>query len=435
MLQRFGEGSVARGRARKTGGWPSAHASLASSVRRRRPGFAVFAASSRRFFGDGREVAPLQPSPAMRSEPSTIPTPRPQDSERAYFGDLAGVPRFDPDVELELARAVVRTRRAYWTILLSTQHLARVLDVVAVRGKDETVLALGSQPYASVDVEALAAAIDRAGDEHAVSDALVALAADIDAAWHCEAERAKRAYLAARNRFVETNLRLVVAFASRCGGHLMPLVDRIQEGNIGLMKAVDRFDPDRGVRFSTYAAWWIRHAILRALSVGGRTVRIPPQIQVLFAKAERARRRLTIELGREPELGELAQEVGCEAERLEWALETMQLRSVSFEGRGEGESDFSDTLGDDTSLAAMESVADGRDRARAVAALGELPARDRGILLERFDFAGAARSSLREIGRRHGVSRERARQLQQGALEQLRRTLEPSRSRRLQPFR
>jgi len=224
-------------------------------------------------------------------------------------------------------------------------------------------------------------------------------------------------------------------FASRYGGHLMPLVDRIQEGNIGLMKAVDRFDPERGVRFSTYAAWWIRHAILRSLSVGARTVRIPPQVQVLFAKAERARRRLIVELGREPEIGELAEVCGCAPERLEWALETMQLRSVSFDGRGEDDSDLTETIGDERSLAALESIADEGDRARAVAALRELPAREQDILHERFHFHGASPLSLREIGRRHGVSRERARQLQQGALAQLRRVLEPSRSTRLEPFR
>lgn len=369
----------------------------------------------------------------MQTDTPTSSMPRHHDSERSYFRDLASVPRFHRDCEMELGRAVVRTRRAYWAVLFATPHLDAVLGAIVEHGKNDAVVALASA--VPVDVDVLVAALDEAGDEHAASNAIVALAGGLDATWRGDAQRARTAYLAARNRFVSTNLRLVVAFASRYGAHLMPLVDRIQEGNIGLMKAVDRYDPERGVRFSTYAAWWIRHAITRALSIGGRTVRIPPQIQALFAKSERARRRLMAELGREPELRELAEAVDCEPERLAWAIATMQLRSVSLHAPGDEGAELSESLGDDASLAALESIVDQSDRERAVAALRDLGSREQDILHERFEFSGASRVPLREIGRRHGVSRERARQLQQGALAQLRSKLEPSKSKRLQPFR
>jgi RNA polymerase sigma factor (sigma-70 family) len=376
----------------------------------------------------------------MHDPTPTSSMPRHLDSERSYFGELATVPRFHRDCEVELARAVVRTRRAYWTVLLSSAHLERVLDAIVEHGTSDRVVALATSLRAAarsettVGIEQLVAALDDAGDEHAASEAIVSLAASIDAAWRREAEKARAAYFAARNRFVKTNLRLVVAFANRYGAHLMPLVDRIQEGNIGLIKAVDRYDPERGVKFCTYAAWWIRHSITRALSIGARTVRIPPQIQMLFAKAERARRRLGAELGREPELSELAAVVGCETDRLQWVMDTMQLRNVSLQAPVQDGVELAESIGDDDSLAALENVIDRGDRVRAVEALRELSAREQDILHERFEFAGSSRLPLSELGRRHGVSRERARQLQQGALEQLKAKLEPSKSRRLQPF-
>jgi RNA polymerase primary sigma factor len=317
-----------------------------------------------------------------------------------------------------------------------------VLETIVERAKDRTVVALAMKLRTAferggsaevVDLGALADALDRIGDEHAASDAIVALAARLDARWHGDSVRARTAYLAARNRFVGANLRLVVALAHRYGVYLMPLLDRIQEGNIGLMKAIDRFDPERGVRFSTYACWWIRCSIIRALSNDGRTVRVPPPIQALYAKAERARARLSNELGRQPDMDELARAIGCTAERLERATCTMQCRSVGFDTPPGGESGVSDTLSDETSLAALEDIVDARDRVRAIAALRDLPAREQDILHARYEFSDAAPLTLDEVGHLHGISRERARQLQVAALVQLRRKLEPLN--RLQPFR
>jgi RNA polymerase sigma factor (sigma-70 family) len=379
----------------------------------------------------------------MRTEASTSST-RVLDAERAYFAEMRAVPRLDRDRETERARTLVRCRRAYWAILLSSRHLPRVLGVIVERAKDHAIVELAAAlrteiergcPTAAIDrgVRALAEALDHTGDEHTTSDAIVALAARLDAGWHMDAVLARRVYLTARNRFVSANLRLVVAYAHRYGASLVPLADRIQEGNIGLMKAVDRFDPERGVRFSTYACWWIRHMILRSLSNDGRTVRIPSQTLGLHAKAERARRRLSNELGREPELDELAATIGCTPQQLEKVSLAMQLHNVRSDAGPDGAPNVFDTLGDDASLAALEHIVDDGDRVRALAALRELPAREQDIMHERYGFPGTSLGTLREIGVRHGMSRERVRQLHAGVLQLLRKKLEPSA--RLRPFR
>jgi RNA polymerase sigma factor (sigma-70 family) len=238
--------------------------------------------------------------------------------------------------------------------------------------------------------------------------------------------RARREFQRARERFVNANLRLVVTFASRHGRSVAPLADRIQEGNIGLMKAVDRFDPSRGVKFSTYAAWWIRHSITRAVQSVGRTVRVPTQVQQLLARAERERRRIVQETGREPDLRELAARIDVDPERLEWARSAMEQRSVSLDSADDDcDIRMVDAIGDESSLEALEAVVERRDRSHALAALGELPMRERDILHHRFDLPGAPSLTFTQLGERHGISRERARQLTREAIAQLRRALLP----------
>src|SRR5690349_1180469 len=196
---------------------------------------------------------------------------------------------FDATRELDLARAVVRTRRAYWAVLLRGSELEAVLALVAAHARDEAILAQVEATRASTSSEraiaALAAELDRVGDEHAAANAIVEHAARVDAGWHAQAARARATFLAARDRFVRTNLGLVMLFARRGGDDRIAFPDRVQEGNVGLIKAVDRFDPERGVRFSTYAAWWIRHQIFRAFANEASCVRVPLQIQTIYRKA------------------------------------------------------------------------------------------------------------------------------------------------------
>jgi len=377
----------------------------------------------------------------MRADTSPSATLLPFRAERAERGSAPG---FDRDRELERARLLVRCRRRYWAVLLSRQ-LPRVLDVVVERAKDRTIVVQAAELRTTIErgdssmaiehkLQSLTEALDRTGDEHAVSDAIVALAARLDPGWHQDAVQSRTTYLVARNRFIRANLRLVMTYAHRYGNSFVPLADRVQEGNIGLMKAVDRFDPERGVRFSTYACWWIRHTILRALSTDSRTIRIPSQARELYAKAERVRRRLGHELGREPELDEVAAAVGCSRLQLERASLAMQLHDVRNVARSDDAEDVLDTLGDEASLAALELVENDGDRARAVAALRELPPREQDIMHERYGFPGSSLGTLRELGIRHGMSRERIRQIHAEALEQLRKKLEPPPARIL-PFR
>jgi RNA polymerase primary sigma factor len=358
-----------------------------------------------------------------------MPTP-PQSSsardiETAYFGELAALPRFDRDRESELARAVVRTRRSMWDVLVRADAIDTVVAAILAHAKDATVLACAQELRDAVGAPAaqrdsLLDALDRTGDEHVAADALVRAAAEMDPQWHVAARDARRRFHAARDAFVRANLRLVVMFANR-DGRYAPLGDRIQEGNIGLMKAVDRFDPERGIRFCTYAAWWIRHSIRRALLESSHDVKIPVQVQQLLARAERARRRIRQETGVEPDDRRIAQEIDCDPERLEWARRAMQQRQVSVDA-GDGEQDL---LADETSLEALHAVSTKGDRASAMAALSQLDARVRDIVQHRYDLAGSESLTLTELGRRHGISRERARQLHSDALDQLRRTFVP----------
>jgi RNA polymerase primary sigma factor len=372
------------------------------------------------------------------------PTTRTPTSQSAYFDDLGAVPRLDAEQENALAREVVRTRRNFWGALLSSvRHIELVAEAIVRRCEDEEVLKRVADLRAMLarrdrntktgptndllaQRDALAESMTWADDENGTAEILTKIARDNDPEWSSRVQRARSAYLHARNRFVCANLRLVVAFAKRYGRHHTPLADRIQEGNLGLMKAVDRFDPDRGVRFSTYAAWWIRHAITRALTNNARTVRIPAHLQALFTKANGARRRLWGELGREPELDELAAAIGSDPERLGWALRAMDLRTVSLDaplanGR---DGDVMEGLCDDELPDLVEELVTRRDRTLALLALRDLPAKDQDILRHRFELPGASPMTLEQIGRRLGVSRERVRQLQNRALDQLRRAIE-----------
>jgi RNA polymerase sigma factor (sigma-70 family) len=338
---------------------------------------------------------------------------------------------FDATRELELARAVVRTRRAYWDVLLRASAVDAALELIAAHARDEAIIemvaAMRRAPAAQRDAAALASALDRVGDEHAAANAIVEHAARTDVKWHAQARRARATFLAARDRFVRTNLGLVMLFARRGSDERIPFADRVQDGNVGLLKAVDRFDPERGVRFSTYAAWWIRHQIFRAFANGAHCVRVPLQVQALYRKAQRAQWQARAERGRDLDERELALALDCDPQRLAIALETAGRRGVSFDaGVDEQEQRGpSAAVCDEQSLTELEAVAHVGDYDRALALLDELPARERAVVQERFALPGATGDTFEEIGRRHGISRERARQVQRDALARLRSRLEP----------
>ena len=233
----------------------------------------------------------------------------------------------------------------------------------------------------------------------------------------------------ARDILISSNLRLVVKIAHDFKGLGLPLLDLISEGNIGLMRAVEKFDPSKGAKLSSYAAWWIKQSMRRALANQARTIRIPVQSASKIGKIQNAKAKLTQTLGREPTDKEIATEINL-TERTVTGLRQGKASTISLfdpiQNGAEGE--FKDIIPDDKTIAPNDIVQDDETLQLMMKMVAKLPERERVILKLRFGLDGGKPKTLEEVSHAIGRTRERVRQIQNQALERLRAAIEEQKS-------
>jgi len=239
------------------------------------------------------------------------------------------------------------------------------------------------------------------------------------------AAKIKKGDKEARAKMIRSNLRLVVKIAHDYANLGLPLLDLISEGNIGLMKAVERFDPAKGGKLSTYAAWWIKQSIKRALANQSKTIRLPVHLVDKISKMRRVALQMSEELGREPTDEELAEEVGLSAAKVS-QLKTVSIRPASLDApiSDDDTTEFGEIVGDMEALTPFERLRDQNLRDEVGELLSVLDEREKKIIFSRFGLDGGKAKTLEEVGKKFGVTRERIRQLQNIALMKLRRALQ-----------
>lgn len=235
-------------------------------------------------------------------------------------------------------------------------------------------------------------------------------------------KRVRKGDKRARERMIRSNLRLVINIAKRYGHLGIPLMDLIEEGNMGLMKAVEKFNPRKGYRFSTYAAWWIRQSITRSIADQGKMIRVPVYINELMSKWKKVSERLTHELKRTPREEEVAKKMRLPRDKADQVSVWLSVKTSSLEAPigEEGENEVMDLVENQKSVAPDEEITRFLDKERITGLLDIMSSREREILDMRFGLVDGKIHTLAEVAKKLGVSRERVRQIEEAALRKLR---------------
>lgn len=239
------------------------------------------------------------------------------------------------------------------------------------------------------------------------------------------AKRIKKGDAKARELMIRANLRLVVKIARDYAQLGLPLLDLISEGNIGLMKAVERFDPKRGSKLSTYAAWWIKQAIKRALANQSKTIRLPAHLVDKISRMRKVQQRIAQETGHEPTVEEIAEALGVLPKTISnWMTLSLKPASLDAPLGDDDSNEMGDIIGDERARTAADEIVDAQLRAQVERLIDRLPKREKEILLRRFGLRGHKAETLEDVGRRLKITRERVRQIQNIALARLRQMIE-----------